>query len=175
MDYENTESNQPLFETPDSQPPHTCHWWPPDFLEATPEEVSPCEGEEDLNARLSQSFHVIDRQHDHIRELSDRISTLEQEVSDSRSHTQRIHQRYRILGKTAILLPCICTAVVFHREVSQVGWNLFRETCSIFNVSPQTEMGLLTAVAVSFLFWKVAAATLHAALEEFFPQQEDLP
>lgn len=180
------------FEPPEEKISHaaskrgkTFHWWPPGFLgedEHEPLFTSSPEGdevEEDasdeaedlidaLSRRLTQASRVIDRQAKQINELAAEIDRLEDARCQAKDAVEKVKRSYRrgiqfVAGSLGLVV-----VLVFHREICQVGWNLFRWGTVALNLSPEDVVGFLTAATTLWLLWKGAKWLWHSAAEEFF-------
>ena len=174
-------------------------WWPPDFLLGSEEEeeeddepesemiaamkadvraaLEDASDERDVDAiisqRLNESYRIIDNQQlqiHRLREEMDKVFVAEQRAQKERLRRER-SRRVLLLWGTAI--TAVTVSLVFHQEISQVGWNLFSGAAAIFGLPPKGIVGFLTCGALVWLFTKVARAVWNAALEDLMEEDED--
>ena len=196
-----TDIDHPLFEdyVPETPPSsseggasgkRSCFWWPPDFLDEqdTGEDIpndsfaaadDPPKHEDakkDILHDLRYAYQLVNYQSDRIAQLSEEVEQLERAVHAAQQETAQFKKHWRRAAKGVGTVLILTALSLWHREIGQVGWNLFEGVAGILKYSPQQLAGLLTAAVLARLFWKLVKAAFSAALEELVPNKEaDFP
>lgn len=193
-DIEHSLFEESVSEAPPSSPEggssgkKSCFWWPSDFWDEQ-DDVQNCpnasfaeadgspkhEGaEKDLLHNLRYAYQLVSYQSDRIAQLSEEVEQLEHAVSAAQRDAARFKKNCRRTAQAVCAVLALTALSLWHREIGQVGWNLFQGAAGILNCSPQQMVGLLTAAVLVRLFWKLAKAIFSAALEELIPNKESV-
>ncbi len=122
--------------------------------------------------RLSEYYRIIDNQQMQIHRLREEIDRMFVAEHSAQKERQCREKSRRILQFWGVAIVSLTVSVVFHREISQVGWNALQGAASVFGLSPQGVVGFLTSATVVWLCSKVARSVWDAALEDLMEEKE---
>lgn len=158
-------------------------WWPPGFLDEEQnsppsqqggEAPAPSQEEPDiLSRRLSRAYRIIDEQTGQLTQLSQQLEQLKQEQQEERAQQEKQRRRTRQLTLFFANVLILSSGLVWHREVSQVGWNCFHQLCQIINTPPEDVVGFLTAIAAVWLLYQLSKWVWRCAAEDLLNEEED--
>ncbi len=159
-------------------------WWPVDFFNAdeadnaedanaATDTAAAFNKEEDLARQLRDAYQVIERQHRKIGDLRDEIDNCEAALHTAEHTLRTTKKRHRMIWYGLLGFSGLTAIMLWHREISQVGWNIFHLAADVLNLAPEAIVGFLTSGALVWLFGQIVRWTYYAAMEDLLQEQED--